>query len=90
MDGECASCYQKGGIEAVVAQDLCSLVACSKVQIPRLYNVYREERGQGVTCFQDLLDNIFEPLFAVSVDPASDPKLHLFLQQLVGFDCVGT
>jgi hypothetical protein len=25
---------------------------------------------------------------AVSVNPSSDEKLHLFLQQLVGFDCV--
>lgn len=57
------------------------------VQIPRLYNVFREN-DQDITCFQDMLDNIFEPLFEVSVNPAKDECLHLFLQQMVGFDCV--
>lgn len=57
------------------------------VQIPRLYNVFREN-DSALTCFQDMLDNIFAPLFEVSVNPAADEALHLFLQQMVGFDCV--
>ena len=38
--------------------------------------------------FAEMLDNIFTPLFEASIDPASHPKLHLLLQQIVGFDCV--
>ena len=38
--------------------------------------------------FAEFLDNLFEPLFEVSIDPSSHPKLHLMLQQVVGFDCV--
>ena len=56
------------------------------IQLPRLYNVYR---GQGtLKTFQQMLDNIFQPLFEVSVDPSSHPALHHFLQLVVGFDMV--
>ncbi|XP_020086432.1 probable AMP deaminase isoform X1 [Ananas comosus] len=56
------------------------------IQIPRLYNIYKE---MGiVTSFQNLLDNIFLPLFEVTVDPDSHPQLHMFLKQVVGLDLV--
>ncbi|BBN14856.1 AMP deaminase [Marchantia polymorpha subsp. ruderalis] len=56
------------------------------IQLPRLYNVYKD---MGiVTSFQTLLDNVFLPLFEVTVDPASHPQLHVFLKQVVGFDMV--
>ena len=56
------------------------------IQIPRLYNVYKE---QGIMeNFQQLLDNIFIPLFEVSIDPNSHPQLHLFLKTVSGFDLV--
>ncbi|WOL01904.1 putative AMP deaminase isoform X1 [Canna indica] len=56
------------------------------IQIPRLYNVYKE---MGiVTSFQNMLDNIFLPLFEVTVDPDSHPQLHVFLNQVVGLDLV--
>ncbi|XP_078445001.1 AMP deaminase-like [Wolffia australiana] len=56
------------------------------IQFPRLYNIYRE---MGiVTSFQNILDNIFLPLFEVTVDPDSHPQLHVFLKQVVGFDLV--
>ncbi|XP_048319667.2 AMP deaminase isoform X2 [Ziziphus jujuba] len=56
------------------------------IQLPRLYNVYKE---MGiVTSFQNILDNIFMPLFEVTVDPDSHPQLHLFLKQVVGLDLV--
>lgn len=56
------------------------------IQLPRLYNVYKE---MGiVTSFQNILDNIFLPLFEVTVDPDSHPQLHLFLKQVVGLDLV--
>jgi hypothetical protein len=32
--------------------------------------------------------DIFSPLFEVTVDPSSHPKLHQFLQGVVGFDSV--
>lgn len=35
-----------------------------------------------------MLDNVFIPLFEVTVDPGSHPQLHVFLQQVVGFDIV--
>ncbi|CAL0330951.1 unnamed protein product [Lupinus luteus] len=56
------------------------------IQLPRLYNVYR---SMGiVTSFQNILDNVFNPLFEVTIDPNSHPQLHLFLMQVVGFDLV--
>ncbi|XP_057494383.1 probable AMP deaminase isoform X1 [Actinidia eriantha] len=56
------------------------------IQLPRLYNVYK---GMGtVTSFQNILDNVFIPLFEVTVDPNSHPQLHVFLMQVVGFDIV--
>ncbi|KAJ1664931.1 AMP deaminase [Coemansia sp. RSA 1813] len=56
------------------------------VQIPRLYSVYRE--SGAVANFEQMLANIFEPLFEVTRDPSSHPKLHVFLQRVVGFDSV--
>ncbi|XP_062160523.1 AMP deaminase-like [Alnus glutinosa] len=56
------------------------------IQLPRLYNVYKK---MGiVTSFQNILDNVFIPLFEATVDPSSHPQLHLFLMQVVGFDIV--
>jgi AMP deaminase len=58
------------------------------VQIPRLYAVYKE---QGIIeNFEQMLDNIFVPLFEVTKDPASHPQLHLFLKQACGRACVDT
>jgi adenosine deaminase len=49
------------------------------VQIPRLYNVYRE---QGIVeNFEQMIDNIFYPLFEVTKDPNTHPQLHLLLKQ---------
>ncbi|PQQ12680.1 AMP deaminase isoform X1 [Prunus yedoensis var. nudiflora] len=56
------------------------------IQLPRLYNIYKE---MGiVTSFQNILDNIFIPLFEVTIDPDSHPQLHVFLKQVVGLDLV--
>ncbi|XP_058110286.1 AMP deaminase-like isoform X1 [Magnolia sinica] len=56
------------------------------IQLPRLYNIYKE---MGiVTSFQNILDNIFLPLFEVTVNPDSHPQLHVFLKQVVGLDLV--
>lgn len=56
------------------------------VQVPRLYDVYKAA-GQ-VKSFQDILDNIFKPLFEVTNDPHSHPHLHRFLQFVTGIDSV--
>ena len=56
------------------------------IQIPRLYNIYHS--NGTMKNFQQMLDNIFVPLFEVTVDPSSHPKLHMFLQLVVGVDMV--
>lgn len=56
------------------------------IQIPRLYAVYR---NAGVlTDFQNMIDNIFLPLFEVTINPQKDPSLYQILFQIVGFDTV--
>lgn len=32
--------------------------------------------------FQEMLENIFLPLFEVTIDPRSHPELHLFLEHV--------
>ncbi|TMW59645.1 hypothetical protein Poli38472_004714 [Pythium oligandrum] len=56
------------------------------VQIPRLYFLYK--KSGDIESFQQMIDNMFEPLFAVTRDPSSNPPLHYFLEALIGFDCV--
>ena len=56
------------------------------IQVPRLYDVYKA--NGNVQNFEELLDNVFRPLFEVTSDPASHPKLHIMLQRVVGFDIV--
>ncbi|KAH8708016.1 AMP deaminase [Beauveria bassiana] len=56
------------------------------IQIPRLYDVYK---GSGLMdSFEQVIKNLFQPLFEVTKDPASHPKLHVFLQRVIGFDSV--
>lgn len=56
------------------------------IQLPRLYNVYKE---MGIVqSFETILENVFAPLFEVSVDPSSHPQLHVLLSMVVGFDMV--
>lgn len=56
------------------------------IQVPRLYDVYR--KGGMVSSFGEVVNNVFKPLFEVTQDPSKDPKLHVFLQRVVGFDSV--
>ncbi|XP_063307979.1 AMP deaminase 2 isoform X2 [Pelobates fuscus] len=56
------------------------------VQIPRLYDVFRCKKQ--INHFQEILQNIFLPLFEATVNPASHPELHLFLEHVDGFDSV--
>ncbi|XP_045776475.1 AMP deaminase 2-like [Maniola jurtina] len=56
------------------------------VQVPRLYDIYRINKL--LKNFQEFLNNLFDPLFKVSVDPHSNPDLHKFLTHVIGFDSV--
>ncbi|XP_046649606.1 AMP deaminase 2-like isoform X5 [Daphnia pulicaria] len=56
------------------------------VQMPRLYDIYRSNKLIGN--FQQLIDNLFLPLFEATNNPEAHPELHCFLKQLVGFDSV--
>ena len=56
------------------------------IQIPRLYDVYKV--SGLMSNFQQVIINIFQPLFEVTRDPSSHPKLHIFLQRVIGFDSV--
>ncbi|KAI5462934.1 hypothetical protein BGZ63DRAFT_422345 [Mariannaea sp. PMI_226] len=56
------------------------------IQIPRLYDVYKAS-GLMET-FEQVVRNLFQPLFEVTKDPSSHPKLHVFLQRVIGFDSV--
>lgn len=38
--------------------------------------------------FEQVIINLFRPLFEVTKDPSSHPKLHIFLQRVIGFDSV--
>jgi AMP deaminase len=38
--------------------------------------------------YEQVITNVFQPLFEVTKDPSSHPKLHIFLQRVVGFDSV--
>mmetsp|Transcript_12373 Transcript_12373/g.18490 ORF Transcript_12373/g.18490 Transcript_12373/m.18490 type:complete len:952 (+) Transcript_12373:119-2974(+) len=56
------------------------------IQIPRLFHLHK---AKGlVENFEEMLENIFLPLFKVTKDPSSNPKLHQFLQHVVAFDHV--
>ncbi|CAF4182503.1 unnamed protein product, partial [Didymodactylos carnosus] len=56
------------------------------VQIPRLYDVYH---ANGITKnFQEFLTNLFEPLFAATINPAAHPDLFKFMHHLTGLDSV--
>ncbi|KAJ1627458.1 hypothetical protein T492DRAFT_566890, partial [Pavlovales sp. CCMP2436] len=56
------------------------------IQVPRLFHLYAA--NGSVADFEQFLSNLFAPLFEATRDPAAHPHLHLFLQQVVGFDCV--
>ncbi|KAL1979341.1 hypothetical protein VTN96DRAFT_6191 [Rasamsonia emersonii] len=56
------------------------------IQVPRLYDVYKS--SGMMQNFEEVITNVFQPLFEVTKDPRSHPKLHIFLQRVVGFDSV--
>ena len=45
------------------------MYVCRLIQIPRLYDVYK--RGGEIESFGQMLNNIFAPLFVVSLNPGT-------------------
>lgn len=70
----------------VVDNDLFSDNVVWIIQIPRLYEIYKA--SGSMSSFEEVIINVFQPLFEVTKDPSSHPKLFLFLQRVVGFDSV--
>jgi AMP deaminase len=56
------------------------------IQVPRLFDVYK--LTGLMDNFEQVISNVFKPLFEVTKDPSSHPKLHIFLQRVIGFDSV--
>ncbi|KAF7298704.1 A-deaminase domain-containing protein [Mycena indigotica] len=56
------------------------------IQVPRLYDIYKA--NGSIQTFQDIILNVFQPLFEVTQDPRKHPELHVFLQRVIGFDTV--
>ncbi|KAG9290943.1 hypothetical protein G9A89_011093 [Geosiphon pyriformis] len=56
------------------------------IQVPRIYDAYISNKT--INNFEDVIKNIFEPLYEVTQDPRSHPELHVFLKRVVGFDSV--
>ncbi|KAF8344586.1 hypothetical protein F5887DRAFT_1203881 [Amanita rubescens] len=50
------------------------------IQVPR--------RSHPKKTFEEIVKNIFEPLFKATKDPSKHKKLHKFLEKVVGFDSV--
>ncbi|OMJ26350.1 AMP deaminase [Smittium culicis] len=56
------------------------------IQVPRLYSNYKALGS--VSNFQEIIYNIFQPIFEATKNPNKYPKIHAFLQRVVGFDSV--
>ncbi|TPP45183.1 Adenosine/AMP deaminase family protein [Leishmania donovani] len=56
------------------------------IQVPRLFHLY--QRSGQLRSFQEMLTNIFEPLWHASLHPDKYPYLHFFLTHVSGFDSV--
>ncbi|KAG5439820.1 hypothetical protein PCANB_000102 [Pneumocystis canis] len=56
------------------------------IQIPRIYNVFK--KIGALNNMGEFIKNFFQPLFDVTQNPSRNPKLHIFLQRVVGFDSV--
>ncbi|KZO96518.1 Adenosine/AMP deaminase [Calocera viscosa TUFC12733] len=56
------------------------------IQVPRLYDIYK---ASGLlNNFQQILENLFRPLYEVTKDPRTHPELHVFLQRVIGINSV--
>ena len=59
------------------------------MQIPRLYQVFASTKpGAAFSNFDELLRNIFLPMFEATLHPDKHLKLHTLLQHVGYLDCV--
>ncbi|CRK96623.1 CLUMA_CG009986, isoform B [Clunio marinus] len=56
------------------------------IQVPRLYDIFKTNKL--LKSFQEIIDNIFLPLFEATNNPSKHPELHKFLQYVIGLDSV--
>ncbi|CAF3742780.1 unnamed protein product [Rotaria sp. Silwood1] len=56
------------------------------IQIPRIFNVHHA--SGKIKNFQELLTNLFQPLFDATINPESHPDLFRFMIFFTGFDSV--
>ncbi|CAK9098497.1 unnamed protein product [Durusdinium trenchii] len=72
------------------ANDLHSSPATSRnlwmIQIPRVFGAFH--KGGLISNFEELLNNIFQPLFEVALDPDTHPELAEVLPAITGVDSV--
>lgn len=55
------------------------------IQVPRLCNIFM---GKSYHTFEEMLKNIFDPIFEATLRPEDHPELHIFLSNISSFDCV--
>mmetsp|Transcript_17157 Transcript_17157/g.37212 ORF Transcript_17157/g.37212 Transcript_17157/m.37212 type:complete len:884 (+) Transcript_17157:191-2842(+) len=61
------------------------------VQVPRLWRIYagKKKCSDGKTrSFQEMLENLFCPLFEATLNPEAHPEVAELLKHIVGFDSV--
>jgi AMP deaminase len=61
------------------------------IQIPRLWRLHAKkpvEEGDPVRSFQEMLENIFVPMFEATLHPEQHPEISEALKHIVGFDSV--
>lgn len=58
------------------------------VQVPRLWRIYRNKPGEGKRSFQEMLDNLFIPMFEATLYPEEHPEVAELLTHIVGIDSV--
>ncbi|CAF3901056.1 unnamed protein product [Rotaria sordida] len=56
------------------------------IQVPRVFNVHYA--SGKLKNFQELLTNLFQPLFDATINPESHPDLFRFMRYFTGFDSV--
>jgi AMP deaminase len=56
------------------------------IQIPRLWRIYRSKATEP--SFQQMLDNLFIPIFEATISPDEHPQVSELLKNIVGFDSV--
>jgi AMP deaminase len=58
------------------------------IQIPRLWRIFRMKPGKDGSGYNEMLENIFNPMFEATLYPERKPKLAEALKHIVGIDSV--